>query len=102
MSPLLDINLHPYLLWQNSDGSTLYTVPGIWEQLLLLYFVACFFFFFWLRWVFVAGQGLLLLQCLGLADPQVIGILVSCPGIKTTSPALQGGFSTTGPLGKSP
>ena len=29
------------------------------------------------------------------------GILIPQPGIKPTSPALQGGFLTTGPLGKS-
>lgn len=56
----------------------LQTVPGIWEQSLLLYFVACFFFF-WLPWVFVAGQGLLLLERLGLAAPQVMWDLSSLP-----------------------
>ena len=34
--------------------------------------------------------------------PSACGILVSRPGIKLTSPTLQGGFSTTGPPGKSP
>ena len=38
----------------------------------------------------------------GLSCPAACGILVSGPGIKPTSPALEGGFFTTGPPGKSP
>ena len=38
----------------------------------------------------------------GLSCPEACGILVLGPGIKSTSPALAGGFLTTGPLGKSP
>ena len=33
--------------------------------------------------------------------PEICGILVPGPGIKLTSPALEGGFLTIGPLGKS-
>ena len=36
----------------------------------------------------------------GLSCPTACGILVSQPGIKTASPALEGGFFTTGPPGK--
>ena len=37
----------------------------------------------------------------GLSCPTACGILVHWPGIKLASPALQDGFSTTGPPGKS-
>ena len=37
-----------------------------------------------------------------LSCPTACGILVSRPGIKPASPALKGGFLTTGPPGKSP
>ena len=37
----------------------------------------------------------------GLSCPTACGILVPRPGIEPTSPALEGGFSTTGPPGKS-
>ena len=36
----------------------------------------------------------------GLNCPTACGILVPQPGIEPTSPALQGGFLTTGPPGK--
>ena len=39
---------------------------------------------------------------LGLSCPVACGILVPRPGIEPTSPALEGGFLTTGPPGKSP
>ena len=38
----------------------------------------------------------------GLSCPMACGILVPRPGIKTASPALESGFFTTGPPGKSP
>ena len=38
----------------------------------------------------------------GLSYSGACGILVPRPGIKPVSPALQGGFLTTGPPGKSP
>ena len=43
---------------------------------------------------------LLVLAASGLSCPIVCGILVPRPGIKPTSPALEGRFSTTGPGGK--
>ena len=52
------------------------------------------FFSFWLLWVFTVGCGL---SCFA-----VCGILVPPPGIEPTSPALEGGFLTTGPPGKPP
>ena len=38
----------------------------------------------------------------GLSCPVACGILVPPPGIEPASPALEGGFFTTGPPGKSP
>ena len=38
----------------------------------------------------------------GLSCPVACGILVPRPGIEPASPALEGGFLTTGPPGKSP
>ena len=38
----------------------------------------------------------------GVSCPAAYGILVSGSGIKATSPALAGGFSTNGPLGEAP
>ena len=38
----------------------------------------------------------------GLSCPVAYGILVPRPGIEPVSPALEGGFLTTGPPGKSP
>ena len=38
----------------------------------------------------------------GLSCPEACGILVPRPGIEPVSPALEGGFLTTGPPGKSP
>ena len=38
----------------------------------------------------------------GLSCPAACGILVPRPGIEPASPALEGGFLTTGPPGKSP
>ena len=37
----------------------------------------------------------------GFSCPEACGILVPRPGIKPMSPALAGGFLTTGPPGKS-
>ena len=45
--------------------------------------------------------GFLYLQHTGLVAPSACGILVPWPGIESTSPALEGEFLTTGPLGKS-
>ena len=46
-------------------------------------------------------MGSLVVAC-GLSRPAACGILVPQPGIEPASPALEGGFLTTGPLGKSP
>ena len=40
-------------------------------------------------------------MALGLTCPAACGILVPLPEIKPVSPALEGGFFTTGPPGKS-
>ena len=42
-----------------------------------------------------------LVEVRGLSWPTACGILVPQPGIKPMSPALEGGFLTTGPPGKS-
>ena len=47
----------------------------------------------------VAAAHVLSSYCMGLV---ACGILVPQPGIKPTSPVLEGGFLTTGPPGKSP
>ena len=67
-----------------------------------------FFFFFWLCWVFVAARWLLFSGHTSLL-PVACGILIPRPGLKPTSPALEGRFLTpglslasTGPPGKSP
>ena len=56
----------------------------------------------------VGGTWALLLKCAssvvvsrGLSSSPACGILVPQPGIEPMSPALEGGFFTTGPLGKS-
>jgi len=87
-----------------------------------------FFFNFWLCWVFFGAHGLLLVAVQGLLllgstgcrvhglsscsmwaslvvahrfnCPIAWGILVPQPGIEPLSPALEGGFLTTGPPGK--
>ena len=59
--------------------------------------------------IFLAGRGLLSscgtraqqLWCAGLVAPWACRILVPQPGIEPASPALEIGFSTTGPAGKS-
>ena len=73
-----------------------------------------FWFVFWQCWVLVAApaslcdvQGLLLLwstgsRACGLCCHKTFGILVPWPGIEPVSSALEGRFSTSGPLGKSP
>ena len=44
--------------------------------------------------------GLVVVAC-GLSCPEACGILVPQAGIEPMSPALEGGFLTTGPPGKS-
>ena len=48
-----------------------------------------------------AVPGLYPVTVLGLSCPMACGILVPPSGIESVSPALQGGFLTTGPPGKS-
>ena len=56
-------------------------------------------FLFWLPWVFIASWAFLILLC-RLSCPKACGILLqSQPGIEPASPALEGGFLTTGPWG---
>ena len=43
-----------------------------------------------------------LIEAHGLSYPAACGILVPRPGIEPASPALEGGFFTAGPPGKSP
>ena len=50
------------------------------------------------------GSVVVTLSCCGTPAQflcGIVGILVPLPGIELTSPALQGGFLTTGPPGKS-
>ena len=64
----------------------------------------------WLHQVLVAAFRIFTVSCWGLSSwhrfssydtrPTACGILVSQPGNKPTSPALQGRFLTTGPPGK--
>ena len=51
---------------------------------------------FFLKYLFIY-----LLTVSGLRCPPAYGILLPQPGIEPASPVLQGGFSTTGPPGKS-
>ena len=80
------------------------------------------YLFIWLRRVLVVARGILVAACRifhcsawaslwlwcagskarGLNCPTECGILVPQPGIEPMSPALEGGFLTTGPPGKSP
>ena len=59
------------------------------------------FSFCYLKNIYLVALGMcdLLLWLAGC--PMACGILVPPPGIEPMSPALQGGFLTTGPLGKS-
>ena len=84
---------------------------------LFFFFLKIFIYLFiWLRRVLVAACGLLssgvwalkhmhwgsVVVACGLSCPAACGILVPRPGIEPASPALEGGFLTTGPPGKSP
>ena len=71
-----------------------------------------FVFFFFLIFLYLAASGLTealnlsslhtdsLVVALGFSCSKACGILVPQPGIKLASPALQGGFLTTGPPGR--
>ena len=49
----------------------------------------------------LSSCGARALERMGLVSPQHVGILVPRPGIEPVSPALEGGFLTTGLRGKS-
>ena len=97
---------------------------------LLTYLFAFFIFLFWLCWVFFAAWGLFAVVCkispvaaqargvsccgaraleyvgsvvsaCKLSCPMACGILIPPLEIELASPALEGGFLTTGPPGKS-
>ena len=57
---------------------------------------------FWLLWVSVAAHGLSLVAVCRLSCLEACGILFQGQGVKPASPALEGGFLTTEPPGKSP
>ena len=73
--------------------------------------MVCSFIYVWLRWLFVAmfrlslgaasrSYARLIVVARGFLLFQACGILVPQAEIKLTSPALAGGFLTTGPPGK--
>ena len=76
---------------------------------LFLFFLIYYLLMYWLHPVWVAAHGIV---CWGvrfslavvrrLSCPAACGILVPQPGLEPASPALQDGFLTTGPPGKSP
>ena len=93
-----------------------------------LKYLFIYYYFFWLQQVLVAAHGAFrcgawapehvgsslrlagslvevrassVVVVRGLSCPAACGILVPQPGIKPASPALEGGFFTTGPPGKS-
>ena len=59
------------------------------------------YLFIWLCWVLVVACGISVLVVHRLGCSKACGILFPWPGIEPESPALQGRFLTTGPLGKS-
>ena len=61
---------------------------------------ANWYLFIWLWGVLVESLWIFTGAC-GFSCPKVCGILVPWLGIKPECPALEGRFSTTGPLGKS-
>ena len=78
-------------------------LPGCQEQI----FVFCAYLFIWLHEVLVAACGIfccgawtLQLWHAGFSCSVACKILVLQLGIELVSPALQGGFLTTGPPGK--
>ena len=121
-----DQGLNPYpLQWKcrvlttGPPGNSLNVLYKTKEVSLYSQFADSFFFlvllilFIWLHWVLVAACGFfhcsawasLQLWCAGsrahgLSCPTACGILVPPPGIKPMSPALEGGFLTTGLPGK--
>ena len=83
---------------------------GAWPQQLSLanlpqtrppHFLKLFLFIYLTVSVLVAARGLFLVVVCELSCPTTCGILVPRPGIEPESPALEGRFLTTGPLGRS-
>ena len=66
-----------------------------------LFFVFNIYLFIWLHRVFVAAVGFSLVVVCRLSCSAACGILVPRPGLEPVSPALESGFLTTGPPGKS-
>ena len=64
--------------------------------------VFCFVLFFHCTGSPLRHTGASLVGVRGLSHPMARGILVPWPGIEPTSPALEGGFLTTGPCHRSP
>ena len=73
-------------IWPWQDG---------WSPQLFVFFFQIYWLIdcIWLCWVFTAA--------LGLCGLTACRVLISWPGIEPTSPALEGGFLTTGSPGKS-
>ena len=67
-------------------------VDGLFKSFAYFYFYL-FIYLFWLHWVFVVDCR--------LSCPEACEIVVPQPGTEPMSPALEGGFLTTGPPGKS-
>ena len=59
------------------------------------------YLFIWLCWVLAVVCGISVVVVYRLSCSKACGILFPWPGIERESPALQGRFLTTGPLGKS-
>ena len=77
--------------WADTEISHLITefTPKYFKlELVLAFNLFLVFIYFWLPWVFIAARG--------LSCPVVCGILVPRPEIEPMSPALEGGFFTTG------
>ena len=91
-----------------SAGVGILSIPRV-EQHSFFFFFNLFYF---ILFYFLAVSGLScsvrapervgsVVVARGLNCPMACGILVPRPGIKPASPALEGGFLTTGPPGKS-
>ena len=83
------------------------------ENTFIIFFLIFIYLFIWLHWVLVVARrlsscgaqalehvGSVVVVC-GLGSPVACGILVPRPRIEPSSPALEGGFLTTAPPGKS-
>ena len=70
-------------------------------KLLLLLFFAVLGLSCSMQYLLLQHRGFSLVESHGLSCPTACGILAPQPGIKPMSPALEGGFLTSGPPGKS-